>query len=358
MSTFNIGDKRSITDGSSQQFDVDPVFLLATERSGSNLARSILNAHPDLTAPHPLETAYPWRSTAPPAELSASARRRLIRDILLNKNYSYQPLVETLDITSVQCRVETAEVPSYLTVQEALYDECVDSTDARRWVSKDPGQWHCLDEILEYYDDPQFVYLVRDARDTALSFKNSNVGQYHPYLSAERWREEQRAGRHLLEAHEDRVHLLRYRDLLQDPETEVEEVCSFLDIPFEERMLYYYDTNAAQQGAEQSATWENLSIPIQSDNYAKFHDGLTGEEIKIVEAVAGEELTAFGFDLVNDEQTLSNVELDAEAYEEAESMLAQQAALKYWQENAREQFHRSLSQSFSIYMILRYGMLA
>lgn len=359
MPSFDVGDERSIPVGSTQQFEVDPAFLLATERSGSNLVRSILNAHPDLTAPHPLETAYPWRSTVPPSDLSASERRGLVRDVLVNKNYSFHPLVDPLSVSNVQERVESAEIPSYLTVQESLYREYVEETGTRRWVSKDPGLWHYLDEVLSYYEDPKFVYLVRDARDVALSFKTSNVWKYHPYFTAGRWREEQRAGLALLDAlDDDRIHLLRYRDLLEEPEPEARELCSFLGLPFEKRMLYYYDTDEAEREARSAGAFENLSIPIKSDNYAKFHDALTGEEIRIVETIAGEELEAFGFDLVNDETTRSGFEPDEEAYREAEAKLSRQAAMEYWREDTREQVARYVGRSFSIYMILRYGMLA
>jgi len=359
MPTFDIGDERTIATGSTQQSGVDPVFLLATERSGSNLTRSILNAHPDLTAPHPLETAYPWRSTASPNDLQPSRRRRLVRDVLVNKNYSFQPLVESLSISNVQKRVESADVPSYLTVQESLYGEYVRETDTERWVSKDPGLWHYLDEVLSYYDDPKFVYLVRDARDVVLSFKRSNVGEYHPYNTSRRWREEQSAGLALLDALDDRrIHLLRYQDLLQDPESEVRDLCSFLDLPFEERMLYYYDTEEAKRESASAEVLENLSIPIKSDNFGKFHDKLTGEEIKIVETIAGEELEALGFDLVNDGATLSDFELDEEAYAEQERRLSRLAAIEDWRESTREQVARYVGRSFSIYMILRYGMLA
>lgn len=359
MPSFDVGDERTIPAGSTQEFDVDPVFLLSTERSGSNLTRSILNAHPDLTAPHPLETAYPWRSTKSPNDLSPSNRRRLVRDILVNKNYSFHPLVDPLSVSNVQDRVESAGVPSYLTVQEALYREYVARTGTERWVSKDPGLWHYLDEVLSYYEDPKIVYLVRDARDVALSFKTSNVWKYHPYFTAGRWREEQRAGLGLLDAlGDDRIHLLRYQDLLEEPESEARALCSFLDIPFEERMLYYYDTDEAERESRSAGAFENIAIPIKSDNYGKFRDDLTAREIRIVEEIAGEELEAFGFDLVNDEATLSAFELEDEAvYTEQEAKLARGAALEYWLEDTREQVARYVGRSFSIYMILRYGML-
>ncbi len=344
--------------GSTQEGPHSPAFLLSTERSGSNLLRSILHAHPDVAAPHPLETAYPWRNMAPPIALSRRQRRAMCRDVLVNKNYSFHPLVDGLSVGAVHERVEAAEEKSFLTVQEALYGEYADTVEASTWVSKDPSQWDYLDALLSYYDDPRFVYLVRDARDVVLSFANSNVGEYHPYFAATRWRDEQSRGREFLTEHEGRVHLVRYRDLLQDPETEVRAVCDFLDLPFAERMLYYYNTAEAQQASEQAGAFENLSVPIKSDNYDKFRDAMAPEDVRLVEAVAGEELAGFDFALTTDEAAREAVEIDVAAFETAERKRARSNAIDYWRTDTREQLLRSAGQSFSVYMILRYGLLS
>jgi len=334
-----------------------PALLLSTERSGSNLTRSILNTHSNIAGPHPLETAYPWRKTDPVDGFTPEKRRRLVRDILINKQYSFHPLVETLDIDAVAERLESSDRNSFLAVQQALYDEYADTVDATYWLSKDPGMWDYLDRAFERYDDLKVVYLVRDPRDVVLSFKTSNVGDYHPYFNAKRWQKEQKLGLELLDEHPEQVHRIRYEDLLQQPETEAESLCSFLELEYEPGMLYYYESEDAKQASQSAEVFENLSVPIKSDNYGKYKDQLSREEIQLTEAIAADEMEQHGYELENDRETLAAFEMDVERYEKRNTDLARSAALNDWRENPNEQIRRYTSRSFSYYMVLKYGLL-
>jgi hypothetical protein len=359
MGPLDIPDQPYDLGGSSQQFDTRPILLLSTERSGSNLLRSILNTHPDITAPHPLETAFPWRNITSPGRLSADQRWRLVRDILVNKHHSHHPLVDELDIDAVVERIERADAKSFLTVQEALYDTYAETTGASAWVSKDPSIWDYLEELREYYDDLSVVYLVRDARDVALSFKCSNVGRFHPYFNAQRWAAEQDVGLSLLDGEfGDSMYLVRYQDLLEEPESTTAELCEFLGVQYAPEMLYYYDTTDAKQASKSAGAFENLSVPIKSDNYGKFHDGLTDKEIAITETIAGEQLQAFEYTLTTPQDDLAAVELEPDRYEQVDRRLARSSWFERIRENLAETLRRYATRSFSVYMILRYGLMA
>ncbi len=337
--------------------DHDPIFLLSTERSGSNLVRSILGTHSAISAPHPLETAYPWGKVTPPAELDADRAGRLLRDVLVNKHYSYHPLESSVDIDSVIERFRRGKQShSLFDVQQALYDEYAAEEGAEAWVSKYPALWECLDEGFDYYDDLKIVYNVRDARDVALSFKRSNVGRYHPYFNAERWQREQARGIDLLEDHGANVHQMRYKDLLQDPESVVRGLCDFLDYEFEEQMLYYYETEEAQAASESAGAFENLTSPIMGDNYDKFRDQLPDEEVRLVEKLAGDELRYFDYGLTTTEAERERYVLDPDRYESLDRKLRWRAAVEDWRHDPREQIRRHTTRSFAGYMIFRYGV--
>lgn len=335
-----------------------PVFLLSTERSGSNLVRSILGTHTNISAPHPLETAYPWGKVTPVKDLPKQRVRTLFRDILINKHYSFHPLETAVDINRVVDRFhDSQQSHSLFDIQSALYGEYATQEGADSWISKYPALWDCLNEAFEYYDDLRIIYNVRDARDVALSFKRSNVWRYHPFYSAIRWQQEQRRGIELLETHPDSVHQIRYKDLLQDPEPVVRGICDFLEVPFEKEMLYYYETEEAQAAAESAEAFENLSSPIISDNYNKFHEQLPSEEICLVEKIAGNELEYFDYDLVFSSAERERFEFDLDQYESEDKILNRKAAFRDWTQNPQEQIKRQATKSFAGYLIFRYGVV-
>jgi hypothetical protein len=336
----------------------NPNFLLSSERSGSNLVRSILDTHTDLSAPHPLETAYPWGKVTPPKDLPKHRVRSLIRDVLVNKHYSFHPLETAVDIERVVARFHYGQQShSLFDIQRALYDEYAAQEKTDAWVSKYPALWDCLEEALEYYDDLKIIYNVRDARDVALSFKYSNVWRYHPFYTATRWKQEQRRGAELLENHPESIYQIRYKDLLQDPESVVHGICEFLEIPFQERMLHYYETDEAQAAAESAEVFENLTSPIMSDNYNKFQKQLPDDEVCLVEKIAGDQLSHFGYNLMHSEAERERFEFNLDRYESEDKILTRKATLRDWSQSPREQIKRQMTKSFAGYLILRYGVV-
>lgn len=335
-----------------------PTFLLSSERSGSNLLRSILNTHSTVSAPHPIETAYPWQNLAPPRTLSDGKVRKLIRDILINKRYSFHPLTVPLDPDRVFDRLDNDCEHPLLAIQSALYEEVCEVEESSVWSSKYPGLWDCLEEGFDWYDGLRIVYLVRDPRDVVLSFKRSNIDLYHPFLSAKRWQKEQALGLGLLASDGDAVHLIHYEDLLRNPEAEVRDLCEFIDVPFQESMLYYYETEDAQAASGSSELLENVGVPIQSDNYGKFRTQLPDEEVKLTERLTLDEMGEFGYDRVYSRSELENFEpLEESAYEDLDRELQRSARFRHWRNAPLEQVKRSLTKSYTAYMYLRYGVL-
>lgn len=343
--------------GTDTQTQPAPVYLLSSERSGSNLLRSMLNTHTSISAPHPFETAYP-RDLDSPEDLSDRKRVKFVRDILINKAFSFHPLTVELDIDRIADSVNQVAEPQVETVQEAMYEECCAVQDTSYWVTKYPALWDLLPGAFDYFDTLRVIYLVRDPRDVVLSFKHSNIELYHPYFSAQRWNQEQRRGIELLENY-DAIHLVRYRDLLDDPEGVVSDVCDFLGTDFEPEMLYFYETEDAKAASDSSALLENLAMPIQRDNYDKFHEQLPDEEVKLTEKLVGDRLEYFGFDPVYTGTELAEFSLaDEVTYNQEDKRLAKQARRRHWRSNPNEQLRRQLTWSFTAYMYFRYGVLA
>ena len=75
---------RSVSDSSPVTRPTDPLYIIGTERSGSNLLRVILNAHADIDVPHPPHILKYFHALAPGyGDLKGRrARATLVRDVL------------------------------------------------------------------------------------------------------------------------------------------------------------------------------------------------------------------------------------------------------------------------------------
>lgn len=213
-----------------------PVYLVATHRSGANLLRSILGGHPEVSAPAPFEETSPY--TILP-ELNLTQQRKFIRDLLICQKYCPHGLHEKMSPAAIH---ERMDVWSFYELQRAIYEEYAKQQGSSVWITKFNGyQFNQVGDGVEFYDNLKIIYFVRDARDVALSLKSTSVGPYHPYLSAGRWTIEQSVGKNLLEDSEVDIYLVKYEDLLQNPNDEIQSMCDFLGVDVVNEMLSYHE---------------------------------------------------------------------------------------------------------------------
>jgi len=273
----------------------DPVYIVGTERSGSNLLRLVLNAHSRIAVPHPLhllrffapmEAAY--------GDLSVEANfARLVDDVLWLKRVHIHPWEVPIDRDRLLAEACPRDA---MGIKGALYDQVRTAEGKVRWGCKSTFMVHYSERALARDPGARFVLLIRDPRDVAASSRRSVFSTFHPWLTARLWREQQALGLDLA----DRlgpaaVHVLRYEDLLADPAGRIEALCTFLEEPFEEAMLRFHETEDARTSARLSESWQNTARPVLGQNAGKYRQDLSRDEIALVEAEAGRLMDRLGY---------------------------------------------------------------
>ncbi|MBI2943869.1 MAG: sulfotransferase [Candidatus Wallbacteria bacterium] len=273
-----------------------PVFIIGTERSGSNLLRLMLDAHSSFAIPHP---PHFMRYLAPLAasygDLSDSEnRRRLTTDALLLLRAHIHPWEHPIDLETVVAEAS----PSVFGVVAAIQEQYREQAGARRWGCKSTFTVHYVDDVVAEYPDARFLWLVRDPRDVAASAKRAVFCRFHPLLTARLWVEEQERAAAALERYgAAQVHLLRYEELVAAPRHRLEQVCAFLGEPFEEAMLQHHVTPAAHRLARLSESWANADRPVNEESVGRHTRALTDRERRLVEQTAGPMMQRLGYRL-------------------------------------------------------------
>jgi hypothetical protein len=275
----------------------DPLYIIGTERSGSNLLRVMLNAHSGIAVPHPphiLHYFSPLESSY--GDLQESDRlAQLVRDVMRLLRVHIYPWGFEPDVDRVLAEARPRDL---LGVFAALYDQFLVRTGKRRWGCKSTFAIHHVDRILDRDPGARFVWLVRDPRDVASSSKQSVFSPCHPYFTARLWVEQQALGADLAgQIGSKRVQLLSYENLIAEPEASLRLLCTFLDEEFEPGMLQFFETQEAVEGAGLSQDWQNTAQPVLGSNSGKYRKGLSEEEVRVVEAEAGDLMTQLGYPL-------------------------------------------------------------
>jgi hypothetical protein len=272
----------------------DPLFIIGTERSGSNLLRLVLDAHPDITVPHPphvmnyfshLESRY--------GDLGDRANRlRLAEDIAHLVAIHIHPW----DITPDPARMaDEADPPDLFGLFLALYDQHLQHTGLRRWGCKSTFMIHHVDRILARFPRAGLVWLVRDPRDVAVSARKSVFSPCDPRLSARLWAQQQAHGLALEERLPGRVHRLHYEALITDPEPTIRAVCAHLQEDFHPQMLQFSKTDNARKIAKMMDSWKNADAGFLAGNTQKWRRELTDVEVRAVEEECGEVMEALSY---------------------------------------------------------------
>jgi hypothetical protein len=276
-----------------------PIFMIGTQRSGSNLLRVMLNQLNEIASPHPphiLKRMMPLMEFY--GDLACEENFKMLADdvcklVEINPVHWENVMFDRDDVIS-RCHEN-----SLVALYGAVYDICAECWGAETWCSKSLENIEYVDIIENYFEKPRYIYLYRDGRDVALSFRKAVVGEKHMYNIAKIWAETQTIGLDLMKKIDSsRFFAISYENLLNNTEQTARCLCEFLGVPFSDQMLEFYRSKEARRAAESSALWGSLTKPVIKNNTRKFLREVSQEDITIFESVAGNVLDNLGYDRV------------------------------------------------------------
>ncbi len=278
---------------------MEQIFMVGTQRSGSNLLRVMLNqaniagSHPAHVLKHlmPLVSGY--------GDLNKQDNFKIMVDDacrLVELNPVPWEGIDKYDRDDVMNRCSQN---SPIAIFGALMDIYAEKQNKSSWLCKSLGYIRWTKELDDYFGSPKYLYLYRDARDVALSFKKAVIGEKHYYHLANQWAETQRLA---LKAQErigpERFFAIQYEKLVSEPEQILGKLCQFLNIEFKPSMLEFHKSSEAKTAAKASTLWQNISKPVMSSNTNKFLKEMNENDIRVIESVAGDVLDLLEYERV------------------------------------------------------------
>jgi hypothetical protein len=270
-----------------------PLILLGVSRSGTTLLRVILDRSPGLAIPDesffvPLLARRHGRTVDAERFLDDVARIGMIRDWGVR-------------VADVAPRVRSGMRTGAAIA--AIYEAYAEREGKPRWGDKTPMYMRHLPLLEELFPDAQYVHLVRDGRDAALSFEQMPEGTFtrtwaHPTTPAQfacLWRKEVSAARALgRRVGASRYHEVRYEELVAEPEGTIRRVCAFATIPFEPAMLDYAGAVDVSAKPHQQRLLTPPTTGVRS-----WRADMSAEDAAAFEAVAGDLLAELGYELTS-----------------------------------------------------------
>lgn len=258
------------------------IFLIGTERSGTNLLLRILNAHSELCGPAPLHMIrYTLRNIDKFGTLHIEENwKRLVEychDLYTASLHPWKCVITVQELLEGVPKGNLNQLFTYVYKKEGS------ANNKSMLLVKESHIHQYRETFLEIFTNPTFIHIVRDPRDMALSLKKAPMFRGGVLKGAKMWHDDQEGiHKYILSPHHN-VLQLRYEDLLSDPHGILIELCNFLNVQYESSMLSFFQDKENKDYSKAVKEWSNISSPIIKNNTNKFLKQLSPEEIAYVE---------------------------------------------------------------------------
>ncbi len=286
-----------------------PIFVIGNPRSGTTLLRLILNNHEEICIPPECGFIQWWHQKYADWQVTDNDDKleEFVKDILSSKK------METwgLDKSELFTFLKTKKAKSYAEITAMVCEFFAQSKGRKssRWGDKNNYYINHLPLIHEIYPEAIFIFIIRDGRDVACSYRkikdSGSKATYVPKLPyeieaiAEEWSQNNLGAISFFEKNttKDRFIFTRYEDLLNAPEEESKRLCSFLGLPFSEKMLKYYEDNQKKSvEPKEFLDWKQKTLsPIDQKNMGKYKNLLSPDEILKFQTISGKLMKRFNY---------------------------------------------------------------
>ena len=269
-----------------------PLIVVGIGRSGTSLVQSMLASHSKISFPP--ETAFFRRyvATGKLADAYTMSGKNGLKRLLRND----EGLIRTkLDIDRLVDDVLGNNKPH---LGAALYYQILSAyaTRASKPIvgDKDPKLIEHLKSLHRYWPNAKILHIFRDPRDVLASKKRAAWSRNrHPFghilANNIQWRLGRKYGPNLFGKN---YRLLQYERLLSAPKQELNAVCNWLGVNFEETMMSPGEA-AKQLVTEEELQWKKETLgPLLTKNTGKWANELSPIETALVEKANNDVMNA------------------------------------------------------------------
>lgn len=306
-----------------------PVFIVGPGRSGTTMLLAILrNAETIFCAR--AETGYfqylniirRHFQALPEAEwrhkIAAFIRHTVEHGFPLRSRQGWQPSDEELHRAPPVGR----HVPfgNYGAAFRDVLDGLARESGSTRWAEKSPHHVYAITSIIEAIPNALIVEMVRDPRDVLASRKTLRdqiwttdryspevriqrdlQRSYDPWLECLSWRQAVRAGSRGREARQERWLRIRYEDLVRESRPTVRELCKFLGISFDEKLL------KVGRGIPGDIANRSNELGISGTSLGRWQNTLDDREVATCQVLCRREMRELSYEFVQTHTTAARV---------------------------------------------------
>lgn len=278
-----------------------PIFILASERSGTNLLRRRLTeSQNEYFGPSPAHFLKHllWQEYKYGDLDNDAAFLKLIEHALQLCYIHFSPWeVQIKKEEVLEEFASTAQARNCVQLSHFLMTKYANFKGYKSYICKDNNLFDYAAFILLQIPHARFIYLCRDPRDVVLSEYKRSLATDSLTCAASTWHQEQLKSlawvKWISQTRPGQMISVKYEDLIQDEVREIRRILDFYQLPYNPRL----EPPPTDLGSAEE--WSNLNKPTLKNNSKKFLRDLTASQIALIEAETWNVMTHLGYEPTN-----------------------------------------------------------
>ena len=251
------------------------LFPLGCPRSGTTFVARILNAHPEILMTYETAVFLQLNHRILNARATARPDERGKRDDLWGEELARncQPLIEKY--YEKIARLESKKTLAY-------------------WGDKHPhhAQQGCLDFIDGLYPEARYIYIVRDPRDSACSIAAMRACDFEEAITI--WQRLSKSYEQFVGAHEERVQIVRYEDLVERTEGETRSLLEGLDLAWHAD-VHTFLTDHARRDVHAIGLSRYRPRDFSAEAVGRWRREISPQEDQLARRIVGDFIERYGY---------------------------------------------------------------
>jgi len=282
-----------------------PIFIVGIVRSGTTLLRSILNSHPNITIPKETSFFYLIEEYQKNNKITTFSKKEVDQFwnwYSQNRRFTYLELNKNEVKKKIDLLKDSKDFKNVL--DAVMYTNLV-VNKKNRWGEKTPGHEMYLDKIFEFYPKAKVIFMIRDPRSIYASQNNVPWGKQFVSVVIKRWNISIKWFKKF--ENDNRLLLINYEDLVNNPSNTVKSICEFIGEDFYNEMIEdrIKLTDKKVKGNWTSKYENEVNRGIDNKSLSKWKSELSNFDISVIENVCDKEIFDKFYDRSLDEWDLS-----------------------------------------------------
>lgn len=248
------------------------IFLIGSPRSGTTMLQSLLAAHPEVIS-FPESKFFQYLLYKKFVGKFAGRMEAFFKDEI-----NRPELLQGFD----DSQTVGTKVSWFVGVLDGLAAEQNKSI----WLEKTPEHIYFIDDIERFLPDAKFIHILRNGMDTIASLHEATRSSHDLWGPGwdlnhciHRWKEAMLIS-HKYAKKSNHI-LVKYEEILDNKVKKLEEICHFMEIEYDDRMLDFYQEKAAHLSL--NLPWhQGIEREVKSNNVHKYHKVLKSHEIRYI----------------------------------------------------------------------------